>query len=563
MGGVSHPTPVDDGAWRATADGPRRPDQRAEALGSAGMVASAHPRAAVVGAAVLERGGTAADAAVAIAAAEGVLLPMMCGLGGDAFALVYDARHGEVAGLNGSGVAATGATRERYAARGLATMPLEGVDSVAVPGALGVYEALWKRWGSLPWEELWAPAIRLAEDGVVITEWVSQRIADRAEVLRRFPDAARMFLPGGRAPAPGDRWAAPDLARTLRAVAAGGAAALYRGPLAERLLAFLRREGAPFEPSDFARQLDETLVYRPIATEYRDVTVHETAPVSQGFLLLAQLNLLEGFDLGQLPLLGPDRIHLLVEAKKLAFADRNRYAGDPAFVQWPLERLISKTHAAARRAEIDPARAGAPAGALVPEHAADTSYFAVVDRDGNAVSFIHSLSASFGSGVVAGDTGITLNNRAGRGFTLEAGHPNVIAPGKRTMHTLNAYLVTRGGRPWLVGGTPGGDQQTQWNAQVITGVIDHGLSPLEAVEAPRWFSFPGTDPATLRQPMVLRMEDRVPRGTREALEQRGHVVEVLPAWSGGGAAQLILVDEARSVLRGASDPRTGGLALGL
>ena len=277
-------------------------------------------------------------------------------------------------------------------------------------------------------------------------------------------------------------------------MAADGAKGFYRGPLGERLLAFLRGEGARFEPIDFARQLDETFIYTPVATDYRGFTVHETAPVSQGFILLSQLNILEGFDLRGLPLAGTDRIHLTVEAKKLAFADRNRHAGDPAFVKWPLETLIGKAHAAQRRAEIDLARARLPEGALVPEHAGDTSSFVVVDRDGNAVSFIHSLSAAFGSGVVAGDTGITLNNRAGRGFSLDESHPNVFAPGKRTMHTLNAYLVCQDGRPWLVGGTPGGDQQTQWSAQVVTSIIDHGLTPQEAVEAPRWFSFPGRIP---------------------------------------------------------------------
>jgi gamma-glutamyltranspeptidase/glutathione hydrolase len=199
----------------------------------------------------------------------------------------------------------------------------------------------------------------------------------------------------------------------------------------------------------------------------------------------------------------------------------------------------------------------------VPEHAADTSYFAVVDRDGNAVSFIHSLSAAFGSGVVAGDTGITLNNRVGRGFLLDEEHPNVLAPGKRTMHTLNAYLVCREGQPWLVGGTPGGDQQTQWSTQVVTNVVDHGLSPQEAVEAPRWFSFPGTDPANLALPMVVRTEERIPETTRHDLAERGHVVEPLGPWAGGGAVQLIQIDHARGVLRGASDPRPGGLALGL
>jgi gamma-glutamyltranspeptidase/glutathione hydrolase len=527
------------------------------------MVASAHPRAALVGAQVLDQGGNAFDAAIAVAAAEGVLLPMMCGLGGDAFVVAYDARQQELLGLNGSGVAAAGATHDYYVSRGHRLMPLEGVHAVGIPGAVGVYETIWKRWGTIPWAELWAPAIRLAEEGVVITPWVSRWMAERADVLRRFPDSARLYLPGGRPPAPGDRWAAPDLGRSLRTVAHGGATAFYRGELGERLLAFLRREGALFETDDLARQLDETFVYRPIATDYRGYTVHQTAPVSQGFLLLSQLNILEGFALDGLAPLGADRIHLLVEAKKLAFADRNRYAGDPAFVKWRLEQLIGKEHAAQRRAEIDPAQARVPEGALVPELAADTSYFAVVDRDGNAVSFIHSLSAAFGSGVVAGDTGITLNNRAGRGFSLDEQHPNVLAPGRRTMHTLNAYIVCRDGQPWLVGGTPGGDQQTQWNTQVVTGVIDHGLTPQEAVETPRWFSFPGTDPANLGLPLVVRAEERIPATTRQELAERGHVIETLGPWAGGGAVQLIQVDQARGVLRGATDPRSGGLAAGL
>jgi gamma-glutamyltranspeptidase / glutathione hydrolase len=559
MASMSTPGHSHDGAWRA----PSSPTRYPEAYGARGMVASAHPRAAAVGVSVLDRGGNAFDAAIAVAAAEGVLLPMMCGLGGDGFAVVYDARRQEVLGLNGSGVAGARATRERYAAGGRTLMPLDGVHSVSVPGAVAFYEAIWKRWGTLPWEELWAPAIRLAEDGVAITAWVSGRIGERAEVLRRFPHSARLFLPGGRPPAPGERWAAPDLARSLRAVAKGGAETFYRGELAERLLAFLRQEGAPFEPGDFTRQADETFFYPAIASDYRGYAVYETAPVSQGFLVLSQLNILEGFDLATLPLTGADRIHLLVEAKKLAFEDRNRLAGDPAFVKWPLEDLIGKDHAAVRRAEIDLARARHPRRAPASESGGDTSYFAVADGDGNAVSFIHSLSAAFGSGVVAGDTGITLNNRAGRGFSLDEGHPNVIAPGKRTMHTLNAYLVCRDGKPWLVGGTPGGDQQTQWSTQVISGMIDHGLSPQEAVETPRWFSFPGTDPVNLGLPAVVRVEETVAESTRREIAGRGHVIETLPAWAGGGAVQLIQVDSARGLFRGGSDPRPGGAALGL
>ena len=210
--------------------------------------------------------------------------------------------------------------------------------------------------------------------------------------------------------------------------------------------------------------------------------------------MLEQLNIIEGFDIGKLAPFESRAHASSVEAKKLAFADRNRYAGDPAFVKWPLNTLISKEHAALRRAEIDRSRARWPDGALVPEHAGDTSYFAVADGNGNAISFIHSLSNAFGSCVVAGETGITLNNRAGRGFSLDPDHPNCIAPGRRTMHTLNAYMVHRDGQPWLVGGTPGGDQQAQWNTQMISNIIDHGMSLQESAEAPRFHSFPGTDP---------------------------------------------------------------------
>jgi gamma-glutamyltranspeptidase/glutathione hydrolase len=550
----------DDGSWTLSAAEAARAKQRPEAFGLRGMVASAHPAAAAIGMQVMQRGGNAFDAAIAVAAAEGVVLPMKCGLGGDAFVLAYNARRGELVGFNGSGVAASGASSGYYAARGHTKMPLEGVHSVSVPGAVSVYEALWKRYGSIAWEELWQPAIDLATRGVAITDYIHHRIAERADALGRYAWSAAMYLPGGRAPAPGARWQAPDLARSLARVAKGGAEVFYRGEIAERLLRFLKDEGALFSTEDFAGQ--QAVVYAPIATDYRGCTVYETAPPSQGFLVLEQLNILEGFELVKLAPFGAERIHLLVEAKKLAFADRNRHAGDPAHVRWPLETFISKAHAAARRREIDPAKAGWPAGARLPEHSGDTSYFCVADGDGNAVSFIHSLSNSFGSAVVAGDTGITLNNRAGRGFSLDPRHPNVIAPGRRTMHTLNAYMVFRDGKPWLVGGTPGGDQQVQWNAQVITAIVDHGIGLQEAVDAPRWYSFPGTDPANLEREPVLRIDERITEPVRDALAGRGHKVETLAPWAGGGAVQLIQFDQASGVLRGASDSRPGGIALG-
>jgi gamma-glutamyltranspeptidase/glutathione hydrolase len=531
---------IDDGSWSLSAAEAGRAQQRPEAFGLRGMVCSAHPAAAFIGLSIMQRGGNAFDAAIAVAA--------------------HDARKNKVVAFNGSGVAGARATAEYYRSKGYKSMPLEGLHSVSVPGALSVYEALWKAHGTMDWAELWQPAIRLAEEGVAITNYISNRIADAAETLAKYPYSAAQFLPHGHAPAPGERWSAPDLAKTLRAVAKGGADAFYRGEIAEKLMAFLKREDAPFEADDFARQ--QAVVYAPISTDYRGLTVYETAPPSQGFLVLEQLNIIEGFDLSRLAPLSPERMHLLLEAKKLAFADRNRYAGDPAFVKWPLAELISKAHAAKRRAEIDPKAARWPAGADVPEHNGDTSYFAVADGNGNALSFIHSLSNSFGSCVVAGETGVTLNNRAGRGFSIEPEHPNVIAPGRRTMHTLNAYMIHRDGKPWLVGGTPGGDQQTQWSTQVISNVVDHGMSLQDAIDAPRFHSFPGTDPASLGKAPVVKVEGRVPDATREGLAKLGHAVETLGPWGGGGAVQLIQIDGKSGILRGATDPRPGGLALG-
>src|SRR5262245_36787112 len=550
----------DDGSWSISAAEADRVRQRPEAFGTRGMVASAHPVAAFIGLTILQRGGNAFDAAIAVATAEGVLLPMKCGLGGDAFVVLHDAKKREMVAFNGSGVAAAGATADYYSSRGYKSMPLKGVHSIGVPGAVSVYEALWKRYCTMAWAELWAPAIRLADEGLAITAYIGARYAEEAETLARYPYSAAQFLPNGRAPAMGERWAAPNLAKTLKAVAKGGADAFYRGEIAGKLLSFLKQEGALFEADDFARQ--QAVIYRPISSDYRGLTVHETAPPSQGFLLLEQLNILEGYDLRALGPFSAERMHLLIEAKKLAFADRNRTAGDPDFVKWPLERFISKEHAAMRRGEIDAKHARQHEAALVAEHSGDTSYFAVADGSGNAVSFIHSLSNSFGSGVVAGDTGVTFNNRGGRGFSIDRDHPNVIAPGRRTMHTLNAYMICRDGQPWLVGGTPGGDQQTQWNTQVITGIVDHGMSLQETVEAPRWYSYPGTDPASLGKPQVVKIDERVPEKCRQALAGLGHSVETIRPWGGGGAVQLIEFDREGGVLRGASDPRPGGLALG-
>lgn len=353
-----------------------------------------------------------------------------------------------------------------------------------------------------------------------------------------------------------------DLARALRLVAAGGAAAFYRGALTRQMVEGLRAAGGLFSEADFAGHQAE--VYEPIATSYRDYTVYQTRPPSQGFLLLEMLNVLEGFELSALGAQHPEAIHLMVEAKKVAYADRNRLAGDPRVVDWPLDELISKPYAAARRHDIHRDRLSAPPAALqTTEVDGDTTYFCVADGAGNCVSWIHSLSHAFGSGYIADGTGILFNNRAGRGFSLTPGHPNEIAPGKRAMHTLNCYLAMQSGQPVIIGGTPGGDFQPQCGLQILTNLIDFGLAPQEAVEAPRWWSFPGTDPATLEQEMEVRVEAEMPEATVQGLERLGHRVVRRQTGIYDGKVQLIVRDPQRGVLMGASDPRGDGQAVGV
>jgi gamma-glutamyltranspeptidase/glutathione hydrolase len=536
----------------------RRPTPRAIALADHGMVATAHPLATAAGLEVLQRGGNAIDAAVATAAVLNVVLPASCGLGGDAFILHHDGRTGSVTGINGSGVVPYAATVEYYRSRGFQFLPEEGIHSVSVPGAVDAYATALERFGSMPLGDLLQPAIRYAEEGFPMTA-AARRAMARTERLARFPSTARIFCDERQIAGRVGRLANPDLGRSLRQIAEGGRDAFYRGEIAQAIVRCSQSEGGLFTLQEFADH--RSTIYDPIRTEYHGFTVYETSPPSQGMILLEELNLAEGFDLAGMGFGSPACIHTMVEAKKLAFADRWHYAGDPQFVDVPLGRLLSKEYAVERRRQIDPDRAmvRAPAGEIHRE--GDTTSFVVVDRDRNAVSFIISLSSGFGSGLVAEGTGILLNNRAGlpQGFTLEDGHPDCLAPGKRTMHTLNTYLITREGRLFAVGNTPGGDNQVQWNFQVIVNLLDFGMDPQEAVDAPRWSSFPGANPHTVSQPYVLTLDERFPPETAAELERRGHTVTRGPV---NGAVQLIQVDAETGVLLGGSDPRAGGLAAG-
>ena len=540
----------------------RSPDfqqHRGLVLARGGMVASAHPLASATGLRVLREGGNAADAAIATAAVCAVTLAGRCGLGGDMFCLYYDAATRRVTGFNGSGAAPGGASIAAMKERDLEHMPETGALSVTVPGAVHGYSELHRRFGSRPWQSLFEDAIHYAEEGHPVSEDVDHMIAS---IASRSPEAAwsNVFTPGGRAPEIGEILKQTDLAWSLRQVAEGGRDAFYQGEVGQRIVAALQARGSLMTEADLRAHTTE--VYSPITTTYRGLTVHETQPPSQGFIVLEMLNLLEPEDLQALGFGSAQAIHLMVEAKKLAFADRLAYMGDPRYVDAPTAELISKEHAARRREAIDrkKARVEAPSGGLAATPA-DTTYFCVVDGQGNAVSFIHTLFATMGSRVLADNTGIVLTNR-GSAFSLDEKHPNRLEPGKRTMHTLNCYLVTEGDELVLVGGTPGGDSQPQWNVQTLTNIFDFGMNVQQAADAPRWNSSPGTQPTSWDNAYALEIEEGFPSRTYSALERLGHQVRRVPSRALGGHVQLIRRDPATGVLSGGSDPHGDGAAMG-
>ncbi len=535
---------------------------RAEVVARNGMIACGHPLASAAGLRVLMAGGNVVDAAIATAGVLGVVQPMMSGLGGDTFLLLWRGAERRVYALNGSGIAPYAASREWFVGHGYQSMPLRGMLAPSVPGAVDAMVTALQRWGSNRFQlaELLRPAIDYAEQGFPVAPKVAHWCAAAAPVLAQYPSTAKIYLAQGRPPRTGEVLRNPDLAESLRAVAAEGPETFYRGQLARQIVRYCRDHGGLFTEREFAEHRSE--VNDPIHTTYRGLAVYTTAPPSQGLIFLELLNILEGYPPDQLRWGTPDAVHLMVEAKKLAYADRLGYLGDPRFIDNPLAVMLLKEHAARRRQAIDPKRAQGqvPAGGL-PEAVGDTTSFCVADAEGNLLSYITSLSASFGCGEVVEGTGILLNNRAGRGFTLQEGHPNCIAPGKRTMHTLMPLLALRDGKPVLALGTPGGDGQPQWNLQVFSHIVDGALPVQRAIEAPRWMSFPGTDPATVAAPFELRLEDGFPDATVAALAKLGHAIREMGEMESGGGAQVIGVHD--GVFTGGSDPRVDGCAIGI
>ena len=531
--------------------GVQRPDHggRSTVFGTRGAVACEHPSAALAGLRVLDEGGTAADACVAMAAAMAVVGPMATGLGGDAFLLFYEAGTGRVLGANGSGAAPMAATIEKLRGAGFDEMPERGGPPITVPGAVRLWEDAANTLGNLPLARLLEPAYELAENGFPVSEVFARYWEVGEDLLRKNEAAARTLLVDGRAPRPGEVFTQPDIAGTFAAVAEGGADAFYNGRVARSMAQAAQEAGGYLAEDDL--DAHETLWVEPISTDYRGVTVYEIPPPGQGIAALEMLNILEGFDLATLDPLGADRVHLEVEAKKLAYGDLYREIGDPEFwrhAEIPTGRLISKEYADYLREKISADRAADPNPE--PDLGEDTTYLCAVDAEGNGCSFINSLYMGFGSGVVAPGTGVCLQNR-GLSFRLDPNHPNGLAPGKRPMHTIIPGLATREGALWAVFGNMGGPMQPQGHAQVLSNLIDHGMSAQEAVEHPRHLHLEDT----------LFVEGRLPEREVERLGEKGHVVEVgedymVPV----GGAQVIRMHE-DGVRACGSDPRKDGCAL--
>ena len=532
--------------------------RRSPVMGRNGMVATSQPLAVAAGLEMLSRGGTAADAAIAAAAALNVTEPTSTGIGGDAFALYYEAATGRVHALNASGRAPRALTLERalQAARPDGTLPPFHPYTVTVPGACSGWAALVERFGRFPLADVLAPAIRLAEEGFPVaplTAYFWERGAARQ--LAQAPNGRELTI-HGRAPGAGEIFRNPGLARTLRRVAASGAEAFYRGEIARSIVEVVQSAGGCLSLDDLAAHRAEWT--QPISTVYRGYRVWECPPNGQGMAALLALNILEGFDLASLPPLSAERLHLLAESLRLAFADARWYVADPHSNPAPLEALLSKEYAARRRALLNPQRAVLDRQRGAPAASSDTVYLAVVDGEGNACSFINSNYMGFGTGIVPRGWGFTLQNR-GHNFSLDPRHPNVLAPGKRPYHTIIPAMLTdaESGALWGPFGVMGGFMQPQGHVQVAAALIDDHLDPQAALDRPRFCITDGASGG------MLALEEGIPVEVMARLAEMGHPVRPVSGMGRAlfGRGQVILRDPASGVLTGGSDPRADGCAM--
>jgi len=524
------------------------------------MVATSQPLAVEAGLRILQQGGNAVDAAVAAAAVLAVVEPESTGLGGDVFALVWEARTRRLHGLNGSGFSPQAATRDFFLSRNLSVIPMYGPFSVSVPGTVDGWAALLEKLGTMKFEQVLAPGIEYAENGFAVTEIIAASWAadGRAAAARDTEFARAYFVPdakGGHPPVPGEVFVNKALAGTLRKIAAGGREAFYQGEIARRIVERLNKLGWPMTMEDLAYQRSDWV--EPISTTYKGYRVYQLPPNTQGLAALEMLNILEGFDLRKLGHNSAAYLHLLVEAKKLAFADLDGWLADPEKARLPVEEILSQDYARRQRARIDRRRAaegrvasGVPGSFEWRKSRGDTVYLTVVDKDRNVVSFINSIFQNFGSGVVVPDTGILLQDR-GALFTLDQNHPNRLEGRKRPYHTIIPAMVFREDRPWLSFGVMGGDMQPQGHVQVLLNMIEFGMNVQEAGEAPRFRHSPFAG---------LALESGVDDAVAQELSRLGHSVVSLPGIFGG--YQAIQIDWRRGTLAGGSDPRKDGCAAG-
>jgi gamma-glutamyltranspeptidase len=525
-----------------------------------GMVSCPHALASEAGVEILKAGGSAVDAAIAASAVLSVVYPHCTSVGGDQFWLIREAGRGAVRFLNAGGRAAASGSIDWFSGRGLAEIPLRGIlpATLTTPGAVAGWCEAHAALGRLPLARDLAPAIGYARDGFPATARLASWTAKTAAVLAESPEAAAIFLPGGNPPRAGQRLRNPDLALTLDRIGELGREGFYEGETGRELARFSREHGGFFAERDLAEQ--RARWGEPVSTTYRGVTIYETPPPTQGLSVLQMLNLLEPYDLSRFDYLGPDVVHHLVQAKRIAFHDRDRLIADPDFVKVPLARLVSKAYADERRELLDPVRAlpwdRVPSSGSL---AGDTVFVCAVDAHGHAAALIQSVYGMFGSGVVAGRTGVLLQNRSAY-FSLDPAHPNRLEPGKIPLHTLIASLAFKGDALWQVLGCMGADGQPQIHLQAYTAMIDFGLDIQQAVESPRWLAgrFVIGDPRDL-----LNMEARFPAATLAELERRGHRVHRWPAWEElAGHAHGITIDPTTGARLGGSDPRSDGAAIG-
>ena len=543
-----------------------RPEGRAFATRSVtyarhGMVAAAHPLAVQVGLDVLKAGGSAVDAAIAVNAALGFLEPVSCGLGGDLFAMVWDPKTEKLYGLNASGRAPASLTIDKVPAEPDGTIPTYSVYSWTVPGCADGWFELHGRFGKLPIAEVLGPVAALAREGAPVPQVIAGGWARGAQRFKDMPGFAEVFMPGGKVPAEGEIFANPALAHTLDRLAAGGRDAFYKGEIAHEIVAYSDEVGGFFALEDFANHTSEWV--EPISTTYRGLTVWELPPNPQGLAALQMLNILEGFDLAAMGRDSTDFWHVMVEAKKLAFEDRARYYADMQYADVPVAALLDKGYAAERAKLIDMKRA---ADSIVPGNPAlehgDTTFLVAADASGMMVSLIQSNYTGFGSGYVVPSLGIGIQDR-GALFSLDPGHPNALAPGKRPFHTIIPAFMGAHGMPDTAFGLMGGDMQPQGHVQIVVNLVDFGMNLQEAGDAPRFHHGGSSEPTgtVMTDGGVLHLEKGLPPEVYRDLNRRGHrIEETSPATFGG--YEIIRRDPETGVLAGATESRKDGMAAG-